>query len=112
MKAAFCYVTCPSREEAQAIARALMDERVIACANILPGMTTIYRWQGAVHEGDEVVLILKTRAALAERVTQRVRELHSYDCPCVAILPVMGGNPAYLDWLLAETAMEPAATGA
>lgn len=108
MKAAFCYVTCPSREEALAIARQLLAERLIACANLLPGMVSIYRWEGAVQEDDEVVLILKTRAELTEQVAERVRALHSYTCPCVAVLPVTGGNPAYLDWLLAET--DPAAS--
>jgi periplasmic divalent cation tolerance protein len=103
MDVSFCYVTCPSRDEALRIARALMAERLIACANILPGLLSVYRWEGEVHEDAEVLLILKTRAALADRVTAAVRELHSYTCPCVAVLPVTGGNPAYLDWIVAET---------
>lgn len=110
MKAAFCYVTCPSKEEALAIARELMAERAIACANILPDMSSIYRWEGELHEASEVVLILKTRAGLVERVIERVRALHSYECPCVAVLPVVAGNPAYLDWIAAET--EASAAGA
>lgn len=107
MKAAFCYVTCPSKEEALDIARTLMEERIIACANILPDMTAIYRWEGTAHEASEVVLILKTSTSLAERVIERARALHSYECPCVAVLPVMAANPAYLDWIAAETATEP-----
>jgi periplasmic divalent cation tolerance protein len=103
MKAVFCYVTCPSKEEALHIARTLMAEHAIACANILPDMTTLYRWEGAVHEAEEAVLVLKTRADLAERVTERVKALHSYECPCVAVLPVVAGNLAYLDWIAAET---------
>jgi periplasmic divalent cation tolerance protein len=106
MEAAFCYVTCPSREEALAIARALVGERLVACGNVLPGMATIYRWEGAVHEAEEVVLILKTRSELTQRVTDRVRALHSYSCPCVAVLPVASGNPAYLSWIRAETSEE------
>ncbi|MEK0081998.1 divalent-cation tolerance protein CutA [Benzoatithermus flavus] len=106
MKAAFCYVTCPSKEEALDIARTLMEERLIACANVLPDMMAIYRWQGAVHEASEVVLILKTSPSLAERVSERVQALHSYECPCVAVLPVTAGNLAYLDWIAAETAGE------
>jgi periplasmic divalent cation tolerance protein len=104
MKAAFCYVTCPDRGQALAIARRLIDERLIACANILPGMVSLYRWEGEVHEAEEVVLVLKTGTPLIERVTERVRALHSYTCPCVAVLPVTGGNPDYLAWIEAETA--------
>jgi periplasmic divalent cation tolerance protein len=101
--AAFCYVTCPSRDEALAIARALVDERLAVGGNVLPGAASIYRWEGAVHEAEEVVLILKTQTGLAQRVTERVRALHSYECPCVVLLPIAGGNPAYLDWIRAET---------
>jgi periplasmic divalent cation tolerance protein len=103
MNAAFCYVTCPDRAQALAIARSLIDERLIACANILPGMVSLYRWEGEVHEAEEVVLVLKTCAPLVERVTERVKALHSYTCPCVAVLPVTGGNPDYLAWIVAET---------
>lgn len=103
MDVVFCYVTCSGRDEALTIARALIAERLIACANILPGLLSVYRWEGEVHEDAEVLLILKTRAALVERVTAAVRERHSYSCPCVAVLPVTGGNLAYLDWIAAET---------
>jgi periplasmic divalent cation tolerance protein len=98
----FCYVTCPSLEEAETIARRLVEERLAACGNLLPGMRSVYRWQGSIHEAEETVLILKTSAALLPRLTQRVLELHSYTCPCVAALPVTGGNPAYLDWIAGE----------
>ena len=103
-EAVFCYVTCAGRDEALTIARKLVDEHLIACGNILPGLLSVYRWQGEVHEEQEVLLVLKTRAALADQVTARVRELHSYACPCVAVLPVAGGNPDYLAWITAETA--------
>jgi periplasmic divalent cation tolerance protein len=103
MEAAFCYVTCPDRDEALAIARALVDERLAAGGNVLPGVVSVYRWEGAVHETEEVVLILKTQAGLAQRVVERVQALHSYACPCVTLLPVESGNPAYLDWISAET---------
>lgn len=105
MSVVVCHVTCSSHEEALTIARALVSERLIASANILPGLVSIYRWQGKVHEEGEVLLLLKTRAELAEAVTAAVRRLHGYTCPCVAILPVVGGNPAYLDWIAAETAI-------
>lgn len=95
----FAYVTAGSPEEARRIGRALVEERLAACANILDGMTSIYRWQGAVEEATESVLIAKTRAALFEPLAVRVRELHSYDVPCVVELKVDRGNPAYFDWL-------------
>lgn len=97
------YVTCGSEDEARAIASALVEEGLAACANILPGMRSLYRWEGAVQEEGETVLLLKTDAALAERATARAVALHSYDCPCVVALPVAAGNPAFLDWVTAET---------
>jgi periplasmic divalent cation tolerance protein len=99
----FCYVTTGSREEALAIGRAVVGERLAACANVLDGMTSIYWWQGALEQAGEAVLILKTRAELVERLTSRIRELHSYDCPCVVALPIAAGNPGYLDWIARET---------
>ena len=109
METVFCYVTCPSREEALALARRLVEERLAACGNVLDGMASVYRWESAVHEAAEAVLIVKTRAELVERVTARVRELHPYTCPCVAALPVVGGNPDYLAWIGGMTA--PARSG-
>jgi len=98
------YITAGSREEALRIGRALVEERLAACVNVLDGMTSVYRWNGAVEEASEAVLIAKTRAALFDRLTERVRALHSYDTPCVVELRLERGNPAYLDWLRAETA--------
>ncbi len=99
MAAVFCYVTCPERAGALAIARALVEEGLAAAGNVLGGARSVYRWQGAVHEADEAVLVVKTRAALADRVVARVRELHPYACPAVAVLPVAGGDPDYLAWI-------------
>lgn len=100
----FAYITAGSKEEALRIGRSLVEERLAACANVLDGMTSVYRWNGAVEQGDEAVLIAKTRSSLFDRLTARVRELHGYDTPCVVELAVGRGNPAYLDWLRAETA--------
>lgn len=97
------YITAGSRDEALAIGRTLVEERLAACANLLDGMTSIYRWEGAVEEATEAVLLAKTRRGLFDRLVARVRELHSYDIPCVVELPVGRGNPAYLEWLRAET---------
>ena len=99
----FCYVTAGSREEALAIGRTVVEERLAACANVLDGVSSIYWWQGTLEQASEAVLILKTRAELVERLTARIRELHRYDCPCVVALPIEAGNPAYLDWIARET---------
>lgn len=97
------YVTVPSREEGLRIGRALVEERLAACANVLPGLTSVYWWEAKVQEDPEAALVLKSRADLVERLTERVRELHPYSCPCVVALPIAAGNPAFLDWIRAET---------
>ncbi len=104
MEFVFAYITAGSRDEARRIGRALVEERLAACANIFDGMTSIYRWQDAIEEAGETVLIAKTRAELFEPLAARVRELHSYEVPCVVELTVGRGNPAYLDWLRDATA--------
>lgn len=98
------YMTASSREEAKKIGRALVEERLAACANVIDGMESVYWWQGQLTEDRETVLIAKTRAELIPALTERVRALHSYSVPCVVALPILTGNPAYLDWLAAETA--------
>ena len=100
----FAYITAGSKEEALRIGRSLVEERLVACANVLDGMTSVYRWNGAVEQADEAVLIAKTRSSLFDRLAARVRELHSYDTPCVVELALGRGNPGYLEWLRAETA--------
>ncbi|MBK3737383.1 divalent cation tolerance protein CutA [Azospirillum brasilense] len=104
MEFVFAYITAGPRDEARRIGRALVEERLAACANIFDGMTSIYRWQDAIEEANETVLIAKTRAELFDRLAARVRELHSYEVPCVVELRVGRGNPAYLDWLRDATA--------
>ena len=100
----FVYMTASSSEEARAIGRRLVEARLAACANILPGMESIFHWQGRLETAQETVLIAKTRAVLVDQLAAMVRELHSYDCPCVVALPITAGNPAYLRWLGQETA--------
>lgn len=104
MSAVFVYITAASPEQAEAIGRALVTERLAACANILPGMRSIYQWQGAVETAEETVLIAKTRQSLAEALTARVKALHTYDVPCVVTLPITGGHPDFLRWIEDETA--------
>ena len=103
MKAAWLYMTAETRDEAQAIGRALVEERLVACANILGPMDSIYWWDGAVKSETEVAFIVKTRATLVDQVVARVTEMHSYDCPCIVALPIEGGNPDYLAWIEAQT---------
>ncbi len=100
----FVYVTCASMEEADRIGRALVEARLAACVNILPGMSSLYWWQGTIEEGRETVLIAKTREALLDALTARVKALHSYACPCVVAFPVHAGNSDYIAWIEAETA--------
>lgn len=97
------YVTAENREEAVAIGRELVEERLVACANVLDGMTSIYHWKDSVEQSGEAVLLLKTRQELVPRVIDRVQDLHSYDCPCVIELPIKSANPAFLQWIMDET---------
>ena len=101
------YLTAGSRDEAKKIGRTLVEERLAACANVIDGMESVYWWQGRLTEDKEAVLIVKTRASLVEAVTARVKALHSYTVPCVVALPILDGNPSYLEWLAAETAAQP-----
>lgn len=101
--ARFVYVTAQNRDEALAIGRALVGERLAACANVTTEVTSVYWWEGKVVEDGEAVLVLKSRASLIAKLTERVAELHSYSCPCVVALAIDDGNPAYLDWIAAET---------
>ncbi len=99
----FVYVTTDGSDEAFAIAEALVTDQLAACANIIPGMASVYRWQGEVQHGEEAVLIVKTRQSLVPRITWRIQDLHSYDCPCVVALPIAGGNPEFLSWISEQT---------
>ncbi len=92
-------VTAPDPVTAESLVRRLVDERVVACGTILPGATSIYRWEGEVERADEAVIVFKTTAASAERLIQRVPELHPYDVPEVLVLPVESGHGPYLDWV-------------
>jgi periplasmic divalent cation tolerance protein len=102
-RAVIVYTTWPSVVEAERAGRAIVERRLAACVNILPGMISHYWWQGVIERGEEVVMIIKTRAALAEAVRAAVKELHSYTTPAILILPVDGGDENYLAWIMAET---------
>lgn len=106
MAAFFVYITASDGAEAVRIGRALVEERLAACANVLNNMTSIYRWRGEICEDSEAVLIAKTTDDKVAALTERVKGLHSYDCPCVVALPVTGGNGAFLDWIEEQTQAE------
>ncbi|MGQ3672888.1 divalent-cation tolerance protein CutA [Xanthobacter sp. TB0136] len=93
------YSTFPSMESAEQAAQQIVAARLAACANILPGMVSIYEWNGAMERGEEVVLLLKTLAARADELVSRLDALHPYDVPAIVILPATGGLPAYLEWV-------------
>ena len=93
------WITAGSVAEASAIARALVEERLAACCNLLPGITSVYRWQGAVREDEEVLLICKTRGDGFDRLVARVRELHSYEVPEIIRTDITAGSPPYLSWI-------------
>lgn len=97
------YVTVVSMDEAQTIARDVVDKKLAACANILPGITSIYRWEGAVQEDTETALILKSTAKNIAALTDAIKVIHSYDCPCVVALPIKDGNIDFLNWIAQET---------
>ena len=91
--------TCPDLETARKLARALVEQRLAACVNILPGVQSVYTWQGQVEEGGESLLLIKTRAALYPQVEDLVRREHPYEVPELVALDLVGGLPAYLQWL-------------
>lgn len=97
------YVTCPSQDVAEEIATALVEARHAACANILPQMTSIYRWQGKMMRDEEVVLILKTARKLADIAVKAVVSRHPYDVPAVLVLSVDAGHEGFLSWIDDET---------
>ncbi|HEX2022721.1 MAG TPA: divalent-cation tolerance protein CutA [Candidatus Thermoplasmatota archaeon] len=96
------YVACPDRETARRIARALVERKLAACANLLP-IESVYRWEGRVEESAEVAMFLKTRRARVPEVVRAVEELHPYEVPCVVAFDLVGGAARYLAWVDAET---------
>jgi periplasmic divalent cation tolerance protein len=98
------HVTAPDAAQAERLARALVEEGLAACVNIVPGVRSIYRWQGKVCDDAEVLCLVKTRPALFERARQRILDLHPYQVPEVLAFAVEDGSPAYLTWLRESTA--------
>jgi periplasmic divalent cation tolerance protein len=97
------YATAPDLDTARRIARPLLEEKLIACANLFPGMESLYAWDGEIEAGHEVVLILKTWTDRVDALLKRLEELHPYETPCGLVLTVDSGLPDYLAWIEGET---------
>ena len=97
------FVTCPDRSTAESIAGTLVEERLAACGNVVPGVVSIYRWEGSVETDEECLLLLKTRAALLDALSDRLHALHPYDVPELLAVQVDRGAPNYLRWVVEET---------
>jgi periplasmic divalent cation tolerance protein len=97
-------VTTPTPERAAEIARAVVEERLAACGNVIPGLRSIYRWEGAIQDEAEALLLLKTTRARFEALKERILALHPYQVPEVIALPVAAGSAPYLAWIGGETA--------
>jgi periplasmic divalent cation tolerance protein len=102
-RAVMLYTTFPSLVEAEKAGKALVEDRLAACVNILPGMISHYRWQGAVGRAEEAVMLIKTRASLAGRVRAAVKASHAYDTPAILVLPIESVDETYLAWILDST---------
>lgn len=97
------YCTCPDLTVAERIAATVVGERLAACVNIVPGLTSIYRWDGQVHRDAELLLLIKTRQATYPLLESRIRALHPYQVPEIIALPIQAGSAAYLNWIAANT---------
>ena len=95
--------TCPDRTTAERIAETVVSERLAACVNIAPGLTSIYRWEGQIQREAELLLLIKTRQAVYSRLEARIRALHPYQVPEIIALPIQAGSAAYLDWIADNT---------
>jgi periplasmic divalent cation tolerance protein len=93
----------PDAQSAQAMAHSLVEQKLAACVNCLPGVRSVYRWQGAVEEADEITLLIKTTQARCAELETAIRQAHPYDVPEIIAMPVIAGWPSYLDWVVKET---------
>ena len=97
------YITTKDVKEARKLASLLLEERLVACANIVPEIESSYWWKGKIEEKKESLLVVKTRKELAKKIIEFVKKNHSYSVPCVNVIPIIEGNPEYLRWVDEET---------
>jgi len=95
-------ITTATVEEAQRISKVLLEQRKIACVNIVPKVSSLFWWQGKLDSAEESLLIVKTKASLLNEIVPLVKEIHSYDIPELIALPIIGGNQDYLEWIRKE----------
>lgn len=110
MEPVLLYITAQDKTQATTLARALLEARLIACANIIDGAASLYRWEGRIETAPECVLMMKSTRGRAQAIIDKVTQLHSYACPCVVAVPIVAGNQPFLDWITQET--EPSGVGA
>ena len=103
MKCNILISTFSTLEEAKEISHTVVQEKLAACANILGEVSSVYTWNGEITEEKEIALLLKTSKKLVMKLTERVKALHSYDCPCITALSIVGGNADYITWIKHET---------
>ncbi len=99
----FVYITCPDVKSAEDIGKVLLEERLAASVNIIKNMKSFYWWEGRIQENEEAILIAKTNKNVVQRLIKRVKELHTYKCPCIASFSIDEVNKEFLDWLNSET---------
>ena len=103
MSLATMYMTAPSRDDCLKIGRALLEKHLVACVNIIDGVTSLYWWEGKLEEATESVLIAKTQMRLVNACVAAIKPLHPYELPCITGIPVLKANPDYIRWVIAET---------
>ncbi|MBC8417484.1 MAG: divalent-cation tolerance protein CutA [Proteobacteria bacterium] len=103
METHLIYITAGSMDEARAIGKTLVSSRLAACANIIDNINSIYWWEGEIQDEREVIIVAKTKESLVHELIDKVKSMHSYECPCIVSLPIIEGNRAFLDWIMNET---------
>ena len=102
MEISFIYITTENNNEAKKIGMALIESKLVACVNIIDNMESLYMWEGKMQNSRESVLIAKTTQDKVDKVVEKVRTLHSYECPCIISLPISGGHSPFIDWIKEE----------
>ncbi|MGE3278926.1 MAG: divalent-cation tolerance protein CutA [Candidatus Altimarinota bacterium] len=99
MKYCSIFIPCKDKKEALKIAKALLEERLVVCANMIPGVESMFWWEGTIQKASEVLLLMKTKHSLVSKVMKRVKALHSYECPVMEVFEMKDGNPEFLQWI-------------
>lgn len=103
MRTNLIYITAGSMDEARRIGREIVSSRLAACVNIIDGINSLYWWEGEIQDDKEVTIIAKTKESLVPELIEKVKSIHSYDCPCIVSLPILDGNKPFLTWIGEET---------